>query len=176
VETRTPDLYSVKAPLSRTFHNLNSVGDCLSTWKHGKAGILTGEIAGEKNSCAYLVGYVTMPKSARLLAALPSARFGLRVTEVPYSYRPNCPTIDTVVAMKICLSRKGLDSPYTCQTCRTMGRRLGSPNENMIGRSDIFGGGLIRTHGANIETTSQDPTVRHRNHSLSAAGFGGLVF
>jgi hypothetical protein len=32
---------------------LNSVGDCLRTWKHGQAGVVTGKITGEENLRAY---------------------------------------------------------------------------------------------------------------------------
>jgi hypothetical protein len=52
VRTRTADLYRVKGPRSRTSNNLKSVGDCRSTWKRGLAGIVTGEITGQKYALA----------------------------------------------------------------------------------------------------------------------------
>ena len=48
VRTRTADLYRVKAPSLCTSNNLEAVGDRLSTWKRGEAGIVTGEITGEE--------------------------------------------------------------------------------------------------------------------------------
>ena len=48
METRTPDLYRVKAASLCTSNNLEGAEDCMRTRKYGQDGIVTGEITGEE--------------------------------------------------------------------------------------------------------------------------------
>jgi hypothetical protein len=49
-ETRTPDLYRVKASISHTFNNLQAAGDCLTTRKNVEDDESAGDFTGEKQS------------------------------------------------------------------------------------------------------------------------------